>query len=146
MSDEDRVRVVRTHDQAKLPTRAYPDDAGLDLYYAGESPLVVPPDEVTHVPSRIAMQLPDGYWGFMIGRSSTFQRGILVHSTVIDPGWRGELFANIRNVSGKQIEIQPGERIAQIVPLPLAPRWRVEEDDKLDESERNTNGFGSSGR
>lgn len=141
------AKVRRLTDRAQIPTRAYSGDAGFDLYYAGAKPMLVRPGGVAHVPSYVAIQWPEGLWGFMIGRSSSFEKGLLVNPTVIDAGFRGDLFANVRNVSTDWVEIDPGDRIAQIVPLPLhAPGITMEETEHLDPSDRGAYGFGSSGR
>lgn len=142
-----QVKVVRHNHRAQYPTRAYPGDAGYDLAYSGADTMRLRPDEVAHVPSDIAVQWPDGVWGFIIGRSSSFQRGLLVNPTVIDAGWRGTLFAYVRNITRGWIEIEPGDRVAQIVPLPLlADDYAIIPVLQLDESERGEQGFGSSGR
>lgn len=146
LSDEP-VKVVLNNPNAKMPTRAYPGDAGYDLYYSGERDLLMRPGAVIYIPCHVAMQWPEGIWGFIIGRSSAFQRGILVNPTVIDAGWRGELFAYVRNVINQWITIEPGDRVAQIVPMPLLAEGReLIQVDELDPSERGVNGFGSSGR
>lgn len=132
---------------AKRPTRAYSGDAGFDLYYSGDKPLMIRPGGTTHVPSHVAIQWPLDMWGLMIGRSSSFEKGLLVNPTVIDAGFRGDLFANVRNVSHGWVTIDPGDRIAQIVPMPLLARdISMQEVDELDPSDRGSNGFGSSGR
>ncbi len=142
------AKVLRITPQAKIPTRAYSGDAGFDLFYSGSMPQVIMPGFVAHVPSHVAIQWPgDDMWGLMIGRSSSFEKGLLVNPTVIDAGFRGDLFANVRNVSTVVVEINPGDRIAQIVPMPLlARRIEMQEVDQLDPSDRGANGFGSSGR
>jgi dUTP pyrophosphatase len=141
------AKVLRKAPSANVPSRAYSGDAGFDLYYSGTTPQRIRPSGVAHIPSQVVIQWPEGMWGFMIGRSSSFERGLLVNPTVIDAGFRGDLFANVRNVTDGWVEIQPGERIAQIVPMPLlAPGIDLQETDKLDPSDRGEAGFGSSGR
>lgn len=144
----DPVAKVQLQDpNAKIPTRAYPGDAGFDLYYCGERSLAIQPHAVAHVPSRVAIQWPDGMWSLIIGRSSAFARGLLINPTVIDAGWRGELFAYVRNATDEPVAIEPGERIAQIVPITLlADQIQMMPVPELDPSERGEQGFGSSGR
>lgn len=139
---------VRRKAHATTPTRAYSGDAGFDLYYTGIEPMQIQPSEVVWIPSEVAIQWPDGVWGFIIGRSSSFELGLLVNPTIIDAGFRGNLGAYVRNVNPSTwVTVQPGDRVAQIVPLPLlAPNIGLLEVDELDPSDRGTNGFGSSGR
>lgn len=133
--------------QGEVPVRAYDDDAGYDLMYHGDGPLTIQPNEVVDVPAGTAMQFPPNVWGLLVGRSSSFRkRGLLVNISVIDPGFRGELFAVVRNVSDRPVEIHPGERVAQIVPLPaLAPTYEML-PGMVDDGTRGQRGFGSSGR
>lgn len=149
MSDLDDMELARVKlgERARMPSRAYQGDAGYDLYYSGAAPMLIRPDQVTTVPSEVAIEWPPDMWGLIIGRSSSFERGLLVNPTVIDAGFRGDLFAYVRNVSGDWVEVKPDDRIAQIVPMPLlAPNIVLEEATALSPSERGTNGFGSSGR
>lgn len=145
-----KVKWVQTAKNLKAdpePSLAYPNDAGFDLTFCGEDDIVIPPGGAADVPSSVAMEFPPGVWGFLVGRSSSFRnRGLLVNPAIIDPGFRGELFAIVRNISGEHQRISPGQRIAQIVPLPaLAPGMEVMQVPELSPSERGANGFGSSG-
>lgn len=141
------AKVLKTAGVAQIPTRAYPGDAGFDLYFAGDRSLMIRPQEVMTIPSRVAIQLPEGMWGLVIGRSSSFQRGLIVNPTVIDGGYRGTLFAYVRNINNDWVTIEPNDRLAQFIPMPLlADGMEMVEVDELDASERGTAGFGSSGR
>jgi len=129
----------------RAPSRAYPGDAGFDL--ASTGPAMVPAAGCVDVPLGIAFQWPPGVWGFMVGRSSTFRNlGLMVNPAIIDGGFRGTLFAICRNLTDLDVRIEPGQRIAQIIPLPLLANsmelWQV---DALDPTARGQNGFGSSG-
>lgn len=141
------AKVVRTDPAATIPTRAYPGDAGFDLFYTGDIEMQIRPNEVTWVPSKVAIEWPSGVWGLIVGRSSSFERGLLVNPTVIDAGFRGTLGAYVRNVSTGWVVVSPNDRIAQVVPMPLlAEGYQLVEVDELGPSERGTSGFGSSGR
>ena len=129
------------------PTRAYEDDAGYDLVYYGHHEIVIGVGESADIPAGVAIEWPPGVWGMLVGRSSSFRnRGLLVNTAVIDPGFRGPLFAIVRNISDTEIVVKPGERVAQIVPLPaLAPKMDMARSESLSPSERGEAGFGSSG-
>lgn len=144
---QNEPKVVRTDPLATLPTRAYPGDAGYDLYYTGTQDMQIRPGEVAWIPSKVAIEWPPGVWGLIIGRSSSFEKGLLVNPTVIDAGFRGTLGAYVRNVSTGWVTVAPQDRVAQVVPLPLlADSYRMVEVNELGPSERGTAGFGSSGR
>lgn len=140
------VAKVRRGPRAQAPDRPYDGDAGFDLAYAGDGPLQIMPGTTAQIPTEIGIQWPPGVWGFIVGRSSTFKLGLLVNPTVIDGGWRGDLFVYVRNIIDQWVEVEPGRRLAQIVPMPiLADGIEMFDVPELDPHERGTNGFGSSG-
>lgn len=121
-------------------------DAGFDLHYSGSEPLTIQPGEMVNVEAGIGVEFPPGVWCLILGRSSTFQRRMFVAPSVIDAGYRGELFACVQNIGEYSQTIEPGERVAQIVPFDLvANRYRWIEGT-LSDSERGATGFGSTGR
>lgn len=138
--------LVEVRDPAgAVPKQAYAGDAGFDL--ACTRDLRIHDGEFVDVPCGIAIELPPGMWGWVIGRSSTLRtKGLLVNPGIIDNGWRGEYFVGVKNVSGGIVEVKTGERLAQLIPMPLlADRIRFEQTGVLSETSRGTNGFGSSG-
>ena len=147
MESTARPLVARVESMHDYPiTHAHPDDAGWDLHYTGDERLEVPVGQVVSVPCGVKIEWPPHVWGMIIGRSSSFQnRNLLVNISVIDPGFRGEMFALVRNIGTEPVTIHPWERVAQIVPLPaLAPNIVVEYGP-VGPGSRGENGFGSSG-
>lgn len=131
--------------EARMPIRAHHDDAGWDLFVSKD--VEVPPHGFMDVPSGVSMELPNGYWGLLTGRSSTIRkRGLLVVQGVIDTGYRGELFSAVWNLTDKTVALKRGERVAQLILLPnsTAASVLVASTD-LGGSERGFGGFGSSG-
>ncbi len=139
------VAFRRLRDDAVLPSRAYPGDAGLDLTACERVELG--PGERALVPTGLAVAIPEGYAGFVQPRSGLAARhGIaMVNSPgLIDSGFRGELRVILLNTDrGATFVVEPGMRIAQLVILP-APEVELVELDELPDSERGTSGFGSS--
>jgi dUTP pyrophosphatase len=140
------LRVRRLDPRAKLPTRAYEDDAGLDLY-ALET-LELGPGERASVPTGIAVEIPAGQAGLVLPRSGLAERhGIaLVNAPgLIDAGYRGELRVLLLNTdASSSFGVVAGERIAQLLLVPVAAP-EVAEVRELAPSERGSGGFGSSG-
>lgn len=131
---------------ARVPTRAWDDDAGFDLFVSERT--TIPAGQFVDVPCAIAVQLPDWTWGFLTGRSSTLRkRGLLVTTAVIDCGYRGELFAGTQNLTDHTVVVEEGERIAQLIILPNITRdlQPIVVEGELEPHDRGTNGFGSSG-
>lgn len=127
------------------PTRAYQDDAGWDLYVSQDT--AIAPGAFCDVPCGLRAALPPWAWGLVTGRSSALRRyGLLVHSGVIDTGYRGPLFAGAFNLTDQVVELKAGERIAQLIVMPNATlNTEVMHVDALPVSERGEKGFGSSG-
>jgi dUTP pyrophosphatase len=135
--------VKRISTNAKVPTRAYRGDAGLDLAVVGEHD--IHPGEYKLLPTGIAAAVPDGWWGFMTGRSSAWSEWRFeIKTAVIDSGYRGELMVGVTNKGSERKSVMPGTRLAQYVLLP-AFMGDVQEVDDLAPHERGTNGYGSSG-
>jgi len=134
-------------DAARLPGRAHEGDAGLDLH-ASEA-AVLEPGERTSVGTGIAIEVPAGHAGLVLPRSGLAARnGIaLVNSPgLIDSGYRGEVRILLINTDRQQsFEIEPGDRIAQLVVAPVS-RLRLVEVDTLPATDRGAGGFGSTGR
>jgi dUTP pyrophosphatase len=140
------LRVRRLDARARLPTRAYPGDGGLDLYALEEG--VLAPGERASIGTGIAVEIPDGQAGLVLPRSGLATRhGIaLVNAPgLIDPGYRGEIRVLLLNTDrDTPFRVGTGERIAQLLLVRIeAPD--VVEVEELALSERGAGGFGSSG-
>jgi dUTP pyrophosphatase len=138
---------TRLRADAKLPSRAHDGDAGLDLY-AAETATIQPGERAT-VATGVAVEIPDGLAGLVLPRSGLAARhGIaLVNAPgLIDSGYRGEIKVLLLNTDRRDaFEVQPGDRIAQLVLTPITEAEPVEVTE-LEASARGAGGFGSSGR
>jgi len=132
------------HDlEPEAPSRAYDTDAGWDLMTI--EPAVIHPGERTLVRTGIAIAMPPGWWGRIVGRASTWAKWHLqVTEGVIDAGYRGELLVGLYNPGGMLRRVPEGTRLAQLIFLPV-PAVHWQERDEIPSSERGDNGFGSSG-
>ncbi len=140
------LRIRRLDPRATVPSRAHPDDAGLDLHAL--EPAQLAPGQRLAVRTGIAVAIPEGHAGLVLPRSGLASRhGIaLVNAPgLIDAGYRGELRVLLLNTDRlESYAVAAGDRIAQLVvaPVTLAPVAVVEE---LDPTTRGDGGFGSSG-
>ena len=135
---------IRKLDPAAIvPTRAHADDAGLDLY--GLEDAVVAPGEGKLLRTGVAVAVPAGHVGLVCDRSSLAKRGLKTAGGVIDAGYRGELGVVVWNISAAPQSVKKGERIAQMLVIPIATPAPVETED-LGATARGTGGFGSTGR
>ena len=129
--------------EAILPTRANPGDAGLDLYVLEDVSLA--PGQGALARTGIAVAIPPGHVGLIADRSSLGKKGLKTAGGVIDAGYRGELGVILWNISSEPQKMVRGERLAQLLILPIAAP-AVREVASLEETVRGVNGFGSSGR
>ena len=138
--------VRRLDPDLALPGYAHPGDAGLDLYAADTTTLQ--PGERALVPCGIVVAVPEGHVGLVHPRSGlAVDHGLTVLNApgTIDAGYRGELKVLLINLGQDAVEIQHGQRIAQLLMLPVA-LVDVREVDRLDSTARGSGGFGSTGR
>jgi dUTP pyrophosphatase len=128
-----------------LPTRAYADDAGLDLTACERVELA--PGGRALVGTGLAVAIPEGHAGFVQPRSGlAVKHGISIVNSpgLIDSGYRGELKVTLLNTDlAEPFVVEPGMRIAQLVILAV-PQLELVTVDELPESERGARGFGSS--
>lgn len=140
------LQVMRVDPRAKLPTRAYDGDAGLDLYAL--EPCLLDPGDRASVRTGVAVAIPPGHAGLVLARSGLAARhGIaLVNAPgLIDAGYRGELRVLLLNTDRTTaVSLQAGDRIAQLV-LVSVQLPSVAEVAELPGSDRGAAGFGSSG-
>lgn len=138
----------RVRPGAVLPRRATPGSAGMDVCACIEEPVTLQPGERTMIPCGFSAAIPVGWAGFLFARSGLgVRRGITLSNGVgvIDSDYRGEICAGLINQSRESYTIAPGERIAQLVLLPV---WMgtVAETDELEDTLRGEGGFGSTGK
>jgi dUTP pyrophosphatase len=143
------LRVKRLDPGARLPVVAHPgEDLGYDVF-ALEG-IVLSPRATVRVRTGIAIEARHPHTGVPLGllvrdRSSMASRGIATTGGVIDAGYRGEILILMTNLGETAIEIQTGEKIAQMIPVPVLT-GEVQESGSLEDSARAEKGFGSSGK
>lgn len=128
----------------KLPFRAHDNDAGADVHVCLHNDLLaakILPGDTAKIPLGLGLCLPDGYAAFVFPRSGLSSRGITCELPPIDSGYRGEIHAIVHNGSNEPFEIKNGDRIGQLVVLPVVVADFVTETGP----ERGDGGFGSTG-
>ena len=142
------VRVKKLHPNAKLPTYGSAFAAGADLYACLEEPVTIGPGETYWVSTGIALEVPVGCAGLVYARSSLgAKRGLAPANKVgvVDSDYRGEVRVVLFNHSPEPQTINPGERVAQFVITPVVTPQYVEAEE-LQDTDRGTGGFGSTGK
>ncbi len=145
----EKLLVKKLRENAVIPKRATTGSAGMDLYAALDKPVTVKPHECVGIPTGIAIALPnENYGAFIFARSGlAIKHGLAPANAVgvIDSDYRGELVVGLLNQFEESYTVEPGDRVAQLVimPVSLMPVFEVTE---LDETERGAGGFGSTGK
>lgn len=141
----EQMKVKLVNEYAQLPTRGSNDAAGLDLYCPFH--IKVPADSQQKVPLGVAVEIPKGCMGLLVPRSSMSKTPLRCANSVgiIDADYRGELSITYENVSCSDYTIFRGNRIGQLIIVPVA-MVDVVECDELSETERGAGGYGSTGK
>jgi len=137
------IKMKRLKPEAKMPTYAHPGDVGMDLYSL-ES-YILKPGERRIFFVGFALEFPDGYGAFVMDKSSTSKAGLKTMGGVFDAGYRGEYNVQLINLSDTDYHIEVGDKIAQLVILPVMIQ-KPEEVSELSETVRGTGSFGSTGK
>lgn len=157
-----KLKVKKLTETAKLPTRGSSQAAGLDLFADVGKKVLIMPGETVMVHTGISIEIPEGYFGAIYARSGlATKRGLRPANCVgiIDSDYRGEIIVALHNDSllhqysasaddwyldSLPSQIEPGERIAQLVIQPYLP-VEPNEVEELSPTERGAGGFGSTG-
>lgn len=122
-----------------IPKRAYDNDAGLDI--CAPCDIEILPGQTAKIPLAFGLEIPAGHMGLIFPRSSLASQGIFTQLPPIDSGYRGEIHAIVYNSTSKFVNFKQGERIGQLVIVPIVIPTLVNFI-----KERGNNGFGSSGK
>lgn len=140
-----KVKFKKLVPEAVIPTKAHPTDAGFDL-----TAVSVEEDRKRNIVTYhtgIAVGLPENYFALLCPRSSVYKHQLQLANGfgIIDQDYHGELIFKYRIVQPHISRYGIGDRVGQLVVVPM-PVLGIEEVDELEETERNADGFGSSGR
>ena len=150
-----KVRVQRLHENAKLPVRAHPTDAGMDLFFCPapkpelDSQIeTVLPFGSSVIPTGLKIEVPEGYMLEIKNKSGiASKRGLLVGACVVDRGYTGEIFVNLHNVTHRNQTLHEGDKIAQAVFVKVESSVLLVESDNIydKETSRGDGALGSTG-
>ena len=149
-----KLQIRQLDENAKIPTRAYETDAGLDLYCL-EDVTIYPTYQLDDrgnlednfpriVKTGIAIQLTDGHYGHICEKSGLASRGIKVGGGIIDSSYTGEVKVIMYNLTASTFKFEKGQKVAQLI-IQSCIQPEIEIVDNLEETDRSDSGFGSSG-
>jgi dUTP diphosphatase len=143
-----KMKIKKLYYDAIIPSYAHETDAGMDLHahVLDHDSCWLEPGERQLVSTGVAVEIPEGYVGLIRPRSGlATKKGVgQLSSGVVDSGYRGELFVGLVNHSDIAVFIDQGDRIAQMLIIPVA-QVELEEVSELSESDRGEKGHGSTG-
>jgi len=155
-----KLKFYKIRTSAKIPVRVHSSDAGMDLFYCpdpvgdpdcywkSEGAYRISPGESCLIPAGLKVVVPENHMLEVKNKSGiAHKQKLIVGACVIDPGYTGEIFVNIHNIGGSTKIIQPGQKIAQVVlvPIVICGTEEINEDPSLMDTERSDGGFGSTG-
>ena len=142
------ICIKKLTETAQIPMRGSDYAAGYDLYADIQEKVCVTPHTSVKIPTGLALEIPEGYFGAVYARSGLACKESLRPANcvgVIDADYRGPVMVVLHNDSDQTREIIPGERVAQLVIMPFLPVLFKEVDD-LSQTIRGEGGFGSTGK
>lgn len=143
------LKIKKLNEKAMIPTRGSDGAAGMDLYACLDAPVTLEPRGLYKIPTGLAIALPDkNTVGLIFARSGLgVKYGISLPNAVgvIDSDYRGEILVGMCNLSDKPYTLQPNERFAQLVVMPVLNMEIVQTDD-LGQTNRGGGAFGSTGK
>jgi len=127
----------------KHPVRKHLADAGADVYATKDT--IIDANSVVKIPLGFGISLPDGYMGLVMPRSSMAVKGLTAEMPPIDSSYTGEINAIITNNTDEDLFVAEGDRIAQLVIVPIIIPDFITEEEFDGHEKRGANGFGSTG-
>ncbi len=144
-----QIKIKKVNPNAKIPTRGSNQAAGYDLYACLDTEkITIPAHQTVKVATGLSMAIPEGYFGAIFARSGLAAKQGLRPANcvgVIDSDYRGEFMVMLHNDTDEPKTVENHDRVAQLVVMPYMP-VDFQETDFLDETQRGTGGFGSTGK
>ncbi len=143
-TDTDQHFLVFLDEKALMPSKAHKDDAGWDLFAPG--PDIVPRHGSAIIDTGVHIAIPAGYAGLLVSKSGLSTKHDLISDGLIDAGYTGSIHVKLYNLGDVSYMIDRGDKISQIVFIPIAEPALIETTEPLPDTERGAKGFGSSGK
>lgn len=135
---------IKIDEGARVPTRAHPTDAGLDLYATHDA--VVPWNGSAIIQTGVHVQLPEGMAGLLVSKSGLSIKKDITSTGLIDEGFQGEILVKLYNHGFKSYQVKKGDKVSQLVVFPVQYPSVEIVDEFAEKTERGENGYGSTGR
>lgn len=137
------LKIKKIRSDARVPTRAHHDDAGIDLYACGEHTVLS--NQTVMIPIGVAFEIEKGHVGLIWDKSSIGSKSLKTLGGVIDAGYRGEVSVMVHNLGDTAYTFEHGHKVAQLL-IQKVEFPEIVEVDELSSSLRGERGFGSTGK
>ena len=143
-----KIRTYKVREWAKLPVRAYETDAGMDLFFCPDNNALtsIRPGQSVLLHTGLKIEVPEGYMLEIKNKSGiASKRSLVVGACVVDSGYNGEIFVNLHNIGLITEYVEPGQKIAQAVMVPIVyPELEEISEDNV-YGRKTDRGFGALG-
>lgn len=134
---------IKLYKNIQLPKKSHLPDSGLDCFIPESFELK--PFETKTIGLGIGIQVPEGFAGMLVPRSSISKRGLIIQTSIIDPDYTGEIHLIITNCSNNVVKIERNQRVCSLVIYNVL-NVRLDIVYDFEDTERGSNGLGSSGK
>lgn len=134
---------IKFFKNVKIPTKSHQSDCGLDLYLP--EGFYIEPGETLAIGLGIGVSIPEGFAGMIVPRSSTAKKGLICQTSIIDPGYNGEIHLIVTNASKITWHFEAGDRLGSLIVYSILNPY-LETVEEFEKSERGEERFGSSGQ
>ena len=138
------MKIKKIISDVKLPKKAYSTDCGLDCFLPEE--ITIEPGETKCVGLGFGIEVPTGYATMFIPRSSTAKKGLIIQTSVVDCGYKGEVHLIITNASRISYHFNKDDRLCSMITYKILEEELEEVKNFNSDSERGENGLGSTGK
>lgn len=137
------MKIKRLSKDILLPKKSHLPDCGLDIFVPKD--FEIKPFETITIGLGLCVAIPEGFAGMLVPRSSIAEKGLIVQTAIIDPDYTGEIHLIITNCSCTRYIINKGQRVCSLVVYSVL-NCRIEDVEELPQTERGSNGLGSTGK
>lgn len=136
-----KIRLLKS--TTKLPQKSHLPDVGLDIFIP--TSFCLQPLETKTIGLELSVQIPEGFAGMLVPRSSISEKGLIIQTAIIDPDYTGEIHLIVTNCSSNVVNIEKDMRVCSLVVYSVL-NVRLDVVAEIDCTERGSNGLGSSGK
>lgn len=137
------MKIKLFNQSIKLPVKSHLPDVGLDFFLPQD--IVVKPHSTLTIGLGFGVQIPEGFAGIFVPRSSIAARGLIIQTSIIDPDYTGEVHLIAQNGTDSTLTFKKDDRLGSLVVLSVL-NARIEVVDEFEQTERGQQGLGSTGQ